>query len=33
MEAHPVLGGDRKELFGSLQGCPAVSKKYMIRNL
>src|SRR5260370_11829188 len=32
-KAHPVLGGDHKEFFGSLQGCPAVPKMYMIQSL
>src|SRR5262249_55031942 len=33
IEAHPVLGGDQKEFFGSLQGGPAVPKNCMIDSL
>jgi hypothetical protein len=33
MHAHPVLGGDHKEFFGSFQGCPAVLNKYMVQSL
>ncbi len=33
MEAHPVLDGDQKEFFGSLQGRPAVPNRCMKQSL